>query len=98
MPKYLISWDNGVDACGTFPWVYDDYDKAVQEAEFIFEEMMAENGWSEEGGCEVIEMPEPKTNPNDEGDFHEDVVMEWKQNPLPHQIEGTVDHFDRYIG
>ena len=93
--KYLINWDNGADACGTFPWVYEDYDKAVRDAEDICEEMMADNRWTEEGGCEVIEMPGA---PEDQGDFHEDVMMGWKPDPLPHQIEGTLDHFDRYIG
>jgi hypothetical protein len=79
VPKYLISWDNGADACGTFPWVYDDYDKAVREAEDFAEEMKAEGVRSEEGGCEVIEMPTTATG------------------PPAHAIEGTVDHFGRYI-
>ena len=76
---YLINYDNGVDDCGTFPWEYATSEKAEAEAEDIAAEMIADGIWSEEGGCEVIEMGRT-------------------DEPLAHTIEGTFDHFDRYIG
>jgi hypothetical protein len=26
--KYLVNWDNGASACGTFPWVFDTHEQA----------------------------------------------------------------------
>lgn len=28
--KYLVSWDNGASACGTFPYEFDTYEEADQ--------------------------------------------------------------------
>ena len=94
MTEYLINYDNGVNDCGTFPWAYTDYDKACRDADDIMDENIIDGSWGEDGYCEVILKP---TTVIDDGDFHEDVVMGWAANPLPHEIEGTIDHFDRYI-
>jgi hypothetical protein len=28
MPRYKVAWDNGLDACGVFPQVFDSYAEA----------------------------------------------------------------------
>lgn len=82
MSVFLINWDNGHD-CGTFHWEYTDREKAQRDADDIAAENIAEGSWDPEGYCEVIEVART-TDPDPE--------------PLPHMIEGTFDHFERYIG
>lgn len=62
---YRINWDNGADACGTFPWTYESEDEATLAASNIEAENRAEGIWDEDGCCEVIEVQEP-LSPDDE--------------------------------
>ena len=62
---YRINWDNGAEACGTFPWTYATEDEAQRAAANIEAENLAEGVWDEDGYCEVIEVQEPLA-PSDE--------------------------------
>lgn len=56
---YLINWDNGGDACGTFPWEYATEAEADEAAESIRAENVAQGIWDEDGCCEVISREVP---------------------------------------
>lgn len=56
---YRINWDNGANACGTFPWTYATEEEAEREAECIEKENRAQDIWTMDGVCEVIECQEP---------------------------------------
>jgi hypothetical protein len=60
---WRIYWDNGGDACGTFPWDFDSEAKAQAEADRIAAENIAEGVWSDEGGCEIlaVDLPDAPT-------------------------------------
>lgn len=80
--KYLINWDNGANACGTFPWVFDTYEDAQAAADNILADNLAEGVWSlddeEDGmGVEVVEEEQPDPEEIDE--------------------EQTLDYFNHYI-
>lgn len=81
---YVINWDNGNDACGTFTHlgVFDTEAEAERVAEETTREMRAERVWGRNGFCEVYEISEEERH---------------EYEPLPHKEEGTLAHFDRYI-
>jgi hypothetical protein len=80
---YLINWDNGADACGTFPWEYETEAEAQRDADSITATNIAEGIWDEEGGgCEVISVER-----YDEEDI-EQANADYEQ---------SAEYFDRYI-
>jgi hypothetical protein len=56
---YLINWDNGADACGTFPWQYETSEEAQRDADGIEAENIADGIWGEDGYCEVVSVERP---------------------------------------
>ena len=44
MTKYKVNWDNGSNACGTFPYVFDTEAQAQEFADNWASEMNAEAG------------------------------------------------------
>lgn len=56
---YRINWDNGANACGTFPWTYATEEEAQRAAANIEAENLASDVWDEDGSCEVISVEEP---------------------------------------
>ncbi len=55
---YKVYWDNGNDACGTFPEVYDTEEEAEAAAADIFRENCAQGIWleEEEASTEAVEV------------------------------------------
>jgi hypothetical protein len=51
---YRIYWDNGNNACGTFPQQYETEEQAEAAANAIEAENIAEGIWDSDGSCEVI--------------------------------------------
>ncbi len=80
---YKILWDNGNEACGAFPTVYQNEVDAEQAAEDIYAENLAQDVWDDTASVEVIEVDEPLT---------EDEVEE-----LAAAAEQMLDYFNRYI-
>lgn len=81
---YLIYWDNGADACGTFPWEYATEAEAQRDADAITAENIAEGIWDEdEGCCEVISVERPYTPTDEEVDA---------------AYEQSMDHLNRIAG
>lgn len=62
---YKINWDNGANACGTFPWEYATEEGAQEAADNIEAEYIAEDVWDEDGYCEVIEVEVPDGDPDE---------------------------------
>jgi len=56
---YRVNWDNGAEACGTFPETYETEDEAQRAADAIEADNRAEGIWDEDGCCEVIEVEVP---------------------------------------
>ena len=73
---WLINWDNGGDACGTFPWEYKTEADAQRDADSIEAENLAQDIWWEGGGCEVISVERDDSDPDDdldeEAQYHAD--------------------------
>ena len=73
---WLINWDNGGDACGTFPWEYDSEENAQRDADSIATENVAEDIWGEDGYCEVVSVERDDNDPDDdldeEAQYHAD--------------------------
>jgi hypothetical protein len=73
---WLINWDNGGDACGTFPWEYDTQEAAQADADSIEAENLAQDIWAEDGCCEVISIERDDNDPDDdldeEAQYHAD--------------------------
>jgi len=61
MTKYQIYWDNGNNACGTFPYVFDTEDEAIDYAE----------DWAE-----TMETIDPGPYPEDTGYSYEIIEIE----------------------
>jgi len=67
MSRWAINWDNGVEACGTFPWVFDTEEAAQAYADDLYADNIARDVWREDDdpGVEVIEL-EDEEEPEDE--------------------------------
>ena len=52
---YVINWDNGGSAAGTFPGEYATETEAQTVADQIETENRANDVWDENGFCEVVE-------------------------------------------
>jgi len=46
--EWAVYWDNGREACGTFPERYDTEEEADAAAEAIYVENIADGVWSED--------------------------------------------------
>jgi hypothetical protein len=59
-PKYKVNWDNGKEACGTFPYVFDTEADAQAFADEWMHESNVRDGCDPDDGysAEVIEVPE----------------------------------------
>ncbi len=79
---YLINWDNGADAFGTFPWEYATEEEAQRDADGIEAENIADGIWGEDGYCEVVSVER-----YDEEDI-EQANADYEQ---------SAKYFDRYI-
>jgi len=80
---YLINWDNGADACGTFPWEYETEAAAQRDADSIQAENIAQDIWTEDGCCEVISIERPYVPSEEEVDA---------------AYEQSMDHLNRIAG
>ena len=49
---WMINWDNGVNACGTFPYRFATEREAADYAESLTFDMITEDVWSEDGLAE----------------------------------------------
>jgi hypothetical protein len=79
---WLINWDNGGDACGTFPWEYETEEAAQADADSIEAENLAQDIWAEDGYCEVISIER----------YDEDDIEQANAD-----YEQSAKYFDRYI-
>lgn len=52
--QYQITWNNGVDAAGTFDELYETAAAAQADADAIAEDNINEGRWDVAGGCRVI--------------------------------------------
>lgn len=52
MTKYAVNWDNGAEACGTFPERFDTYEEAEAFAEY----------WARERNLEDLGMDDAAVN------------------------------------
>lgn len=51
---YRVTWDNGANACGTFPDTFATEAEAQAHADYIERENTAEGVWDGDAYCEVI--------------------------------------------
>ena len=75
---YVINWDNGAEACGTFTHLgqFDTEEAAQAVADDIEAENRAQGVWDDDGFCEVVEIEVSDDDPDDdlteEADYHND--------------------------
>lgn len=124
---YVIHWDNGTDACGTFPWEFDTEAEAEVAGAAWFHDFCIDNDENPddtEAGYEVALKVDPhpivkfgarwvcdgplgRFHARTKGDAQAMLAEQYARwgghprvdmpDPPAHRIEGTVDHFDRYI-
>lgn len=102
---FVINWDNGNDACGTFTHLgtFDTEEEAQEVADATEAEQIAEGVWDEDGFCEVVWIDdEEDVDPRPFG-YQHDPYSDPRDN-LPHdslgnplQDEESLAYFDRYI-
>lgn len=51
---WLINWDNGADACGTFPFKFDSEEDAKAYGDSLTHDHIVDGVWGEDGFCEPV--------------------------------------------
>lgn len=62
---WMINWDNGASAAGTFPWKFETEEEAKVYGDNLAEDNIAEGVWEPEGYCEPVWVPEVSSDSTD---------------------------------
>ena len=78
---WIINWDNGASACGTWDHVtFDSEEEARKWADSTTEDYILQGIWGEEGGAEPLWV-EPNPSPED----------------IEGEVEQSYEYFNRYV-